>query len=122
MAVWEWTKAKRMELKALINNGHTATECAEIMDTTKGAVSGQAYRLGMSFGKIYAVKKGGSKGVAPPNQMAGEGKPWDQRAFNECAAPVGTRDGVTLSCCNPRRDEHTAYCAYHHDRFHMRGV
>lgn len=122
MAVWEWTKAKRMELKDLINRGLTATECAAIMGTTKGAVAGQAYRLQMSFGGGQSPAAKRSKGYAPTDQIAGSGKPWEQRAFNECAAPAGASDGVTLSCCNPRRDEHTAYCAYHHERFHMRGV
>lgn len=44
-------------------------------------------------------------------------KPWLERRFGECAAPVAGEGADTLSCCHPC-GAHT-YCAHHRARFYQ---
>jgi len=138
-----WSKDDEKELCRLAAIGATCHEIAAALSRPEKSVRTAATRLGLKV----STRKSAVVEIAlapPPMPMSTSGpltpdefsqiaaarilsddhRPWEERAFGECAAPVGVFDGRTHSCCRPvrtiRKGGRTvlgSYCREHHSLF-----
>ena len=132
-----WPLAKIETLTAMWTSGKTKSEIAAHFGTSPHAVTGKAYRLGLSKKKSNTPKT--HKPVLPatkthlhinrvsvrperdlPPVHSPNSRVWTDRGSNECIFPIGIpeRPAMQISCCN-RVEAHHRYCADHRKRMYQ---
>lgn len=112
-----WPEEKKERLSELWAKGHLAREIAEMMDTTKGAVVGQANRMG-----LVARRAGFQPKPAPAPVSASEpalSAPSGavhllDRTESQCKFPLWAHDEApTMMYCPAQRERDQPYCRSH---------
>lgn len=129
----DWTQPEIYILITMWEEGAAASAIGKVLNRGRMAVCGKVHRLraaGYPFtrpvrdqaaeAEANRQRRAPSPSVsrrpnAPPRAPvvvdASLAKPWLERAFNECAYPIGGEGADTVSCCQPSNG--TGYCAGH---------
>lgn len=134
-----WTPERIEIATRLWIEGWSAAQIArKLGGVTRNAVIGIVHRRGLSHRALPSAPSRVAEGKAIPNREPraarpapppmpprskvkaatplpdSSPKPWTERKIGQCAAPVGERDGTTLSCCKPcEKRQRWAYCPEH---------
>jgi hypothetical protein len=110
---------------------HSLLQMAEVLGTTRNAISGKMNKLGLVTGRSKSPVKRPKPKFNPNAQpstktssidmdalynakhtVSPTAQPWLERSFGQCAFPFAVGD-ETYSCCKPSND--TGYCDEHCD-------
>lgn len=136
-----WTEDRLAILREGFERGESFSLLAKRLGCTRNAALAKAHRMGWHrevpsapnraaaghaipnrTSRLGGARNGAAIEASPPKSRikaplplpGSHPKPWTERALGECAAPVGERDGVTLSCCKPcEKRLRWAYCPDH---------
>lgn len=137
-----WSDLQTTTMTRMWDAGHSGTEISDAVGKPRNAVLGKIYRMydaGFPFtrermknadriasrrtvkqqptGARKRSKKRAEVHIARAAALAEPyvevaAKPWTERAFGECAFPVGGQGADTLSCC-AKTPEKATYCLRH---------
>ena len=132
----EWTKENIDKLRALASERFSATEMAEKLKTTRGAIIGKCRREGIDLlsqpfpknSNSAQKKKGGGITVADRIIESAKVKILHVEAKVDCKHSLNVpymknegcsdiTDAKENTCCGHKRMPGKSYCAYHHNLY-----
>lgn len=104
-----WTTSKVSQLLELVQSGLTKRVIAETMETSRNAVIGKLFRLGLRMPPAPKIRATDKPSASTPEKLT---KPADLRP-DQCRFPIGDPNKPGFGFCGIPRSPGKVYCAHH---------